>query len=841
VPMIMKDSMSGRRLTRLSLVVSSVVAICVTASWATDVSIANSQLSLAVNTQDGSNSITASGGSHPVIRSVVGAQLDHHWVKSSDYPKHEISQGEFQDVLGHGHQITVVSTGLVQSPDLIYIVRLYDTLPFGDIQVTIHNTTSSTFNVQSIRTEAVGNRPLDIGGTEKMYRVLSDSFSENWPDMHIYDLGAAPKGIHRATGSQLVYSRESKQSVFFGALTADRFVTMIHLRTEKTATGPRITSYTIDSTGASEMQSSEEHKGDDPEFNGGEELSLPLAPGGKMSSERVMFAVGRDYYAQLEAYAAAIQQLHHARVNADNLIGWWSANCYYQGVTEGTMLTNARWLAQHLKPLGYDYFHIDWGYEYARGEYTTPDATKFPNGMWKVASEVRGLGLRFAIWTAPFEVGERSWVYEHHQDWLVHDSRGRPIQIDSRQESDDQEATFVLDTTHPEAQQYLRQTYRIMAREWGVRYIKLDFMDGTAVEGTYHRPHTTALEALRIGLEIIREAVGEDVLLDKDGSPMLTPVGLVDTGRISLDMSHNFSQIKESASGIFARYYMHRTFFVNDPDAFALSTELTKEDVAEGGNRPLTLRQAQVSIVLAAMSGGMFQIGDDLPTLASDPDRFALVTNPDLLALAKLGRASKPLDLMTYRPEDEMPSIMFLRQDKRQSMLAFFNWTEKPTSHVVTLSDLKFTPGSYELHDVLNANRPMPMDGDAIVLQDQPPYSVRLIKIIDQSTPPSAPTIMTSVVTTTKVGQEVKFIASTAVDTTPAIAYRWDFGDGVSADGAGLSHTYTFAGTYEAKLTVDGLDGLTAEKTFPIRIDGRLETGPGADQPLEPRRRYVEP
>ena len=120
----MKDSVSGRRLARLSFVISLVVTICATASWATDVSIANSQLSLAVNTQDGSYSIAASGGSHPVIRSVVGAQLDHRWAKSTGYPNHQISQGEFQDVLGHGRQITVVSTGLVHSPDLTYIVRL---------------------------------------------------------------------------------------------------------------------------------------------------------------------------------------------------------------------------------------------------------------------------------------------------------------------------------------------------------------------------------------------------------------------------------------------------------------------------------------------------------------------------------------------------------------------------------------------------------------------------------------------------------------------------------------------------------------------------------------------
>jgi alpha-galactosidase len=65
-------------------------------------------------------------------------------------------------------------------------------------------------------------------------------------------------------------------------------------------------------------------------------------------------------------------------------------------------------------------------------------------------------------------------------------------------------------------------------REWGDRLIKLDFMDTTAIEGQRHRPDTTGLEAVRISLEAIRAAVGEDVILDKDGGPMLTPAGLVD-------------------------------------------------------------------------------------------------------------------------------------------------------------------------------------------------------------------------------------------------------------------------------------------------------------------------
>ena len=92
----------------------------------------------------------------------------------------------------------------------------------------------------------------------------------------------------------------------------------------------------------------------------------------------------------------------------------------------------------------------------------------------------------------------RAWVYEHHKDWLVHNAKGQPIPLEDvwRQNVD---TLYALDTTHPGAQEYLRQTYKTLVREWGVRFIKLDFMDTTAIEGYYYRPNTTALEAQRMG------------------------------------------------------------------------------------------------------------------------------------------------------------------------------------------------------------------------------------------------------------------------------------------------------------------------------------------------------
>ena len=225
-----------------------------------------------------------------------------------------------------------------------------------------------------------------------------------------------------------------------------------------------------------------------------------------------MFAVTTDYHAHLEQYGRAIRSLHNARTDAPTPIGWWSWTAYYFGVNQGTMATNADWLAQNLKQLGYTYFQIDEGYQYARGEYTTADAALFPDGLNHIANEVTHDGLTFGVWTAPFEVSERAWVYQNHKDWLVHNAARAPLHIGYV--TNRQEPLYVLDTNHPGAQEYLRRTYTTL-REMGVRFIKMDFMDDTAVEGVYFRPNTTALEAQRIGLQIIRAAVGEQVVLTR--------------------------------------------------------------------------------------------------------------------------------------------------------------------------------------------------------------------------------------------------------------------------------------------------------------------------------------
>ncbi|MGC1450576.1 MAG: PKD domain-containing protein [Candidatus Sulfotelmatobacter sp.] len=793
----------------------------------------NDELSLAVNAQEGSYQLSLHGG-QPVLTSRVGAQVDHQWLHSSDYPRHQASESTFEDDLGSGRQVTVICSGLDAKPDLVYVLGLYKQRPYGTVQVKVQNSAGQEVTVQALRSvEATGEPILNLGGAQSADRVLSDSFSEDWPDLTLYDLGEAPGGMHRGAGSQLVYNRESKQSLFLGALTSDRFLTLMHLRVERLGAKTKIASYTVESTGTTEVQKEFDLK--DSPADDQVELSLPVKPGEEMVSERLMFEAGRNYHEQLLAYGDAIRRLHHARTSVETPIGWWSWTVYYGAINEGETLTNGDWQAEHLKSLGYKYFQVDEGYQYARGEFTTPNATQFPDGMRFVGHHLTGEGLTFGVWTAPFEVTSRAWVYEHHKDWLVHNAKGDPIPIGDvwNQKTD---VLYALDTTHPGAQEYLRQTYRTLTREWGVRFIKLDFMDTTAIEGYRYRPHTTTLEAQRIGLQIIRDSVGDEVILDKDGSPMLNPVGLVDTGRISADTGHSFERTRNAASGIAARFYMQRNFFVNDPDAFNVTATHLMERANERSS--ISLGAAEASIALSAVSGGMYEIGDDMPVLGSEKDRLALVENRELLNMAKVGRASTPLDLMTYEPEDGQPSIFFLREDQRQAILTVFNWTNTVRSHTLRSSDLGLPAGhKFAATDVLNQHETVTLGGGAMELENQPPQSVRVIKLIDTSVAAAAPTVTAQVPAGTNTGETINLSAQAEAGGVPAVAYHWDFGDGTSADSPKASHAYTRAGEFTIRLTVDGVDGVPAQKNFSVKVTGNLK----AHSNLTDNRRFAEP
>ena len=85
---------------------------------------------------------------------------------------------------------------------------------------------------------------------------------------------------------------------------------------------------------------------------------------------------------------------------------------------------------------------------------------------------------------------------------------------------------------------------------------------------------------------------------------------------------------------------------------------------------------------------------------------------------------------------------------------------------------------------------------------------------VTQFLPPSMPGVTVSSQSITP-GASVSFSASSTDPQNDSITYKWDFGDGETATGASLDHSYATAGTYVAKVTATDQHSLSATGTSP--------------------------
>jgi alpha-galactosidase len=174
-------------------------------------------------------------------------------------------------------------------------------------------------------------------------------------------------------------------------------------------------------------------------------------------------------------------------------------------------------------------------------------------------------------------VGARSQLAQQHPDWLVGDV---VVSEDSWHQQ-----ILALDVTHPDAAEHLASVYRFLAQE-GFSYYKLDFLLAGALPGRRHQD-ASPLDAYRLGLQVVRDAVGEEALLLGCGAPLLPSIGLVDAMRVSPDVSAQLEPelgdmcqpgMRSAMAAGRARTWQHGRFWVNDPDCLLARPEVAHRD-----------------------------------------------------------------------------------------------------------------------------------------------------------------------------------------------------------------------------------------------------------------------
>lgn len=234
---------------------------------------------------------------------------------------------------------------------------------------------------------------------------------------------------------------------------------------------------------------------------------------------------------------------------------WCSWYHYFGGVTEADIVENLHALERFDLPS--EVVQIDDGWQSAVGDWTSLSG-RFRD-MRAVAARVAERGRRAGIWLAPFTAVASSELVRRHPDWVVGyagECWGEDI--------------FGLDLSHPDVLDHLGEVFTDL-REDGYDYVKLDFLHSGAIPGRRHQD-MSALQAYRLGMTRIREALGPDVFVVGCGAPLLPSLGLVDGMRVSADTFHEGAQ--DGSAGLrgeaacVARSWQHGRLWNNDGDAF---------------------------------------------------------------------------------------------------------------------------------------------------------------------------------------------------------------------------------------------------------------------------------
>ena len=232
---------------------------------------------------------------------------------------------------------------------------------------------------------------------------------------------------------------------------------------------------------------------------------------------------------------------------------------------------------------------IDAGYHPRMGDWLLP-GHKFPNTIKEAFELIIAKGYVPGVWVGPFMVGSESELAKQHPDWLLKDNDGNKVYGSKcfGGNSNDiyrDDYIYVLDTSHPEAFEYLRHVFATL-KKWGARFFKTDFMDWgfkDSIDVRRHTPGKTSCEYFMDAVRMIREEIGEDSYWLACISPFANMVGLADGMRIDNDVDcawHSPSVARLMRESV-ADHYMNGILWQNDPDVIYVRDILIEHTPAQ--------------------------------------------------------------------------------------------------------------------------------------------------------------------------------------------------------------------------------------------------------------------
>ncbi len=400
-------------------------------------------------------------------------------------------------------------------------------------------------------------------------------------------------------------------------------------------------------------------------------------PGGELKLPDLHFTTGAKPFDTLRSLAACIAKSNNVKLDKPTSYHWcswydWEKNFSIDKLE--SFLAGLKTIDPAIPLMAVqidDYcFYSDW----LEKNENWPDTVKPAFEM------IRDAGYAPGIWVGPFMVDTRSKLYKEHPEWVLHDLNGKEIIHWER----DGYNVLQLDSSHPDAFQYLRTVFRTL-RKWGATYYKTDFMDWGLADSTKVKratPGKTSVQYYVDVVDMIRKEIGAECFWLGCISPFPPMVGRADAVRVGNDVAFawNPGGVGNMFQESFADQYFNNVLFATDPDVLYVRTyncQLTKDEI--------------YTIALwDGILGGIVNTSDRFDKVPADRLKLWRFLQPTKEhKIAQLPFFSKP-----YADQPILTAVRHYA-DLNASAVLFVNHTDEPASGKFQIKDLIGIPDAF--------------------------------------------------------------------------------------------------------------------------------------------------
>ena len=226
---------------------------------------------------------------------------------------------------------------------------------------------------------------------------------------------------------------------------------------------------------------------------------------------------------------------------------------------------------------------------------------------------------------------------------------------------------IALDPTHPGTQ--LRVSYYINEfTNWGIDYLKIDFLTHAALEGVHYNTNiVTGIQAYNVGLQYIYNLIGGKVFISESIAPLF-PYQYGHSRRIACDAeASKIANTAYTLNSVTYGWWLDRLYCFNDPDIMVFDGPTTNEN--------------QSRLISGAITG-LFLNGDSFLDPTSDADAINCLTNAAINAVARYGQTF----LATEQNTGTSAANVFTQQYGTTPYVAVFNYGSSSLSTNVNLA-----------------------------------------------------------------------------------------------------------------------------------------------------------